>query len=130
MVYWGAVALTGLMETSFPQRSGTWQVVKVLTPRSMPGEVKDQPDEWPDGRVFWSPSRRNRGRQGPATALLERELLCPHRHCSRRAAPLRTRDRSSLHHLAASGTEQDRVGGWIICQIIIGLGFICPVKGR
>jgi hypothetical protein len=47
-----AVPIVRLMETNSPPRSGIWQVARVLTPRSIPGEVKDQPDEWPDGRVF------------------------------------------------------------------------------
>ena len=36
------------------QKSRIWHVVKVLTPRLMPGEAKDQPDEWPVHEVFGS----------------------------------------------------------------------------
>jgi hypothetical protein len=57
VVNWGAVPIAGLMETGFLQRSGIWRVVKVPTPRSMPGEVKDQAGGWP---VSFRPIRVHR----------------------------------------------------------------------
>ena len=57
------------------------------------------------------------------TASLSKEMMCPCQHGSRRAAPLRTGDGPSLHHLTARGTEQNRLGGRIIFWVLLGLEF-------
>ena len=120
-VNWGAVPLAGLMETSLPRRSKIWQVVNVPTPDRWLGRSKIN---WMSGLTagfFWSPGWRNWGHHEPSTAPL-RDLFCPHRRYSRRAAPLGTGDGPSWHHLAAGGTERDRIGRWIICSTVSGLG--------
>lgn len=62
------------------------------------------------------------------TASLSKEMMCPCQHGSRRAAPLRTGDGPSLHHLTARRTEQNGVGGRVVCWMLLSLRLgICAI---
>ena len=86
-------------------------------PRTMPGEIEDQPDERLDGMVF--PITRQAELRMPGTidgALKGRVVMFSPAllNYSRRTAPLRTEDEPPLHDLAAGRAEQNGIGRRII----------------
>ena len=86
-------------------------------PRTMPGEIEDQPNELPDGRVFPVTRQAELRMPGTINSTLEGRVVMfslALLNYSRRTAPLRTEDEPPLHDLAAGRAAHDNVGSWVV----------------
>jgi hypothetical protein len=83
----------------------------------MPGEVGDQPNERPDGRVLPATRQAELRMPGTINGTLEGRVVVfspALLNYSRRTASLRTEDEPPLHDLAAGRAEQNGIGRRVI----------------